>query len=105
MNTVPSKNSRRRVTKRFMEKIMAINSDVFCVYCEDKLVKMQKHRHRRNGLTIDHFVPVTKGGANNSENLFPCCRRCNMQKGDMNPLTDIKFWVEFLPSKLNIYLV
>ena len=32
-------------------------------------------------LTIDHHVPVSKGGTNNPSNLMPCCRSCNSSKG------------------------
>ena len=105
MNTAPSKNARRRVTKKFIDKIMAINSDLHCVYCEKKVIKLRNHQHSKNGMTADHFVPVKQGGANSPENLFVCCRRCNMQKGNLNPLTDREFWTEFLPKKLKIELV
>jgi len=32
-------------------------------------------------LTIDHIVPVSKGGANNLENFWTLCRPCNIRKG------------------------
>lgn len=101
---IPSKNARRRVTKRFIIKIKAINSDLHCVYCEKKVIKLRAHQHRKNGMTADHFVPVAKGGTNSFENLFVCCWQCNMQKANLNPLTDKEFWLEFLPKRLNIEL-
>lgn len=33
-------------------------------------------------LTIDHFQPVSKGGAGDLENLLYCCVRCNQYKAD-----------------------
>ena len=33
-------------------------------------------------LTVDHFRPVSKGGADNLENLLYCCVRCNQYKAD-----------------------
>ncbi len=33
-------------------------------------------------LTIDHIVPLAKGGSNEEENLQTMCRQCNMVKGD-----------------------
>jgi 5-methylcytosine-specific restriction endonuclease McrA len=32
--------------------------------------------------TIDHIVPLTRGGTHFEENLFPCCRACNSSKAN-----------------------
>lgn len=41
-----------------------------CAYCENADVP----------LTIDHVVPVTKGGAHSKDNLVPACLSCNSRK-------------------------
>lgn len=42
---------------------------VRCVYCG------------RVADTMDHVVPVSKGGTNDAENLVPACSSCNSSKG------------------------
>jgi 5-methylcytosine-specific restriction endonuclease McrA len=34
------------------------------------------------GGCIDHVVPLSKGGTNDTSNLVPCCRPCNSRKGN-----------------------
>lgn len=34
-----------------------------------------------NDLTIDHIIPVSKGGTNEDKNLRTMCRICNSKKG------------------------
>jgi len=36
-------------------------------------------------MTIDHVVPLSKGGSNKLENLVLCCNRCNHKKNDILP--------------------
>lgn len=36
-------------------------------------------------LTLDHFLPRTKGGTDSLENLLYCCARCNLYKHDYYP--------------------
>ena len=50
--------------------------DYTCMYCG---------HHADDGaeLTIDHVVPVSKGGNNSWTNWVTCCKKCNSAKGDM----------------------
>lgn len=45
-------------------------------------------------LTIDHFQPQVRGGADDAENLLYCCHRCNLYKADYWPAqpTDPTLW-------------
>jgi 5-methylcytosine-specific restriction endonuclease McrA len=41
-----------------------------CLWCDRKTV-----------LTVDHIVPICRGGSNDISNIQPLCRRCNSEKG------------------------
>ena len=43
----------------------------WCYICGDKLAD-----------TIDHVIPLSKGGTNDINNLRPACYECNWKKGD-----------------------
>ena len=48
-----------------------------CMFCGKKIPQVQ--------LTVDHFVPLEKGGANDPSNYLSCCRACNKHKGNQDP--------------------
>lgn len=43
----------------------------WCWYCD-----------RKGKVTIDHVVPISRGGSNANDNLAPACVRCNSEKHD-----------------------
>jgi 5-methylcytosine-specific restriction endonuclease McrA len=47
----------------------------------------------REGGTVDHPQPLSKGGARGRTNCVPCCSWCNQKKGDK---TEVEFreWLE-----------
>ena len=45
-----------------------------CFYCGILLTKKSR--------TIDHFIPLSKGGTNTQENWRAACKQCNHEKGD-----------------------
>jgi len=42
-----------------------------CVYCESQAQ-----------LSLDHLLPVSKGGKNHARNLVTACRECNTERGN-----------------------
>lgn len=53
----------------------------FCVYCGKK-----------KKLTIDHVVPIDRGGTNDMDNLVPACKSCNSRKNTKSLLS----WLYYL---------
>ncbi len=43
-----------------------------CHYCQNKF--------RPNQLTMDHVVPLARGGTSTQGNIVPACRACNQDK-------------------------
>jgi len=37
-------------------------------------------------LTMDHIVPLSRGGRSTKGNLVPCCKDCNTQKKHLLPM-------------------
>lgn len=55
-----------------------------CYYCQQKFAPKE--------LTLDHIVPVTRGGRSSKNNCVPACKECNNRKKDLLPLE----WEEYL---------
>jgi 5-methylcytosine-specific restriction endonuclease McrA len=49
-----------------------------CAYCYQRFPVDQ--------LTVDHMIPVSRGGTNTIDNLVPACRSCNSRKWTKTPL-------------------
>lgn len=48
-----------------------------CLYCGREMGEVQ--------LSIDHWIPLELGGANDVSNYLTACRNCNKKKGMMDP--------------------
>ena len=48
----------------------------------------------RDQLTMDHVVPLSRGGKSRKGNVVPCCKECNNRKKSMLPVE----WDEYLES-------
>jgi 5-methylcytosine-specific restriction endonuclease McrA len=48
----------------------------FCSYCGSPGTP------KTNPLTIDHIIPLSRGGTNRRDNLTVACLRCNVSKHD-----------------------
>jgi 5-methylcytosine-specific restriction endonuclease McrA len=46
-------------------------------------------------LTMDHIVPMARGGLSTKGNVVPCCKECNNQKKQLLPME----WEAYLESR------
>lgn len=46
----------------------------------------------RGGLTMDHIVPLGRGGRSTRGNVVPACKACNSKKQSLVPVE----WAEYL---------
>jgi 5-methylcytosine-specific restriction protein A len=49
-----------------------------CHYCGNKFLAAD--------LTMDHLVPLSRGGKSTKSNVVPCCKDCNNKKKYLTPL-------------------
>jgi 5-methylcytosine-specific restriction endonuclease McrA len=57
-----------------------------CYYCGRKVGPQE--------LTMDHIVPLSRGGKSVRSNIVPCCKQCNNKKKYLLPVE----WQEYLQS-------
>ena len=61
------------------EKILA-KSDGKCCHCGRKLALTDKNYEK---ITVEHVIPISKGGTNDDINLVALCEDCNKKKSNM----------------------
>jgi 5-methylcytosine-specific restriction endonuclease McrA len=52
-------------------------SSGICHYCQERFPPDQ--------LTMDHIIPLARGGRSEKFNLVPCCKACNTRKRQLLP--------------------
>lgn len=61
-----------------------------CYYCAKKVAFRD--------LSMDHLVPLARGGRSTKNNLVPACKDCNNRKKSMMPLE----WEEYLEKNREV---
>lgn len=57
--------------------------------------------HERGAFEIDHSIPLSRGGTDHRNNLFPACISCNRSKGDMTGAEFRRMYEEPSPPASN----
>lgn len=61
-----------------------------CHYCGDSISPSE--------LTMDHIVPIARGGKSTKGNLVPACKTCNNKKKQLLPME----WESYLKQHTNV---
>ena len=70
--------------KKRIHKIINMDGDR-CFYCGKKTFII-KGQQLSNSSTVDHVLPIAKGGLNHIDNCINCCNMCNNLKGSYSIL-------------------
>lgn len=62
-----------------------------CSYCQRSFAPKE--------LTMDHIVPVSRGGKTTKGNVAACCKECNNAKKQMLPIEWEQYLRQFGPSE------
>lgn len=65
-----------------------------CAYCGQ--------RKQLKRMTVDHIIPLSKGGTDDIENLQCTCKKCNRLKDDMLPHEFTEFIRGMLENSIKI---
>ena len=76
------KDKARKLRKsRWWQQKLAAST---CYYC--------RRSFRPQDLTMDHIVPLARGGRSTKDNLVACCKECNTRKKTLLPME----WEEYM---------
>lgn len=77
MNPNKESSTVRRKDFHSCRRLRIYERDNFrCRYCGQSPANSSEVK-----LTLDHFIPISRGGTNNEDNLLTCCFTCNVKKG------------------------
>jgi hypothetical protein len=70
--------------------------DFCCLYCKEKLKPNKWH--------LDHYIPLSLGGKNESKNLASACSTCNLMKGAIEPQSFLRKCIKIAQNNTDIDL-
>ena len=70
------------ISKEFLQTLL-VKQNHLCYYCNTALNKGNTH--------LDHYIPISKGGAHSVGNVVFACCSCNLAKGAKVPILPLTF--------------
>jgi hypothetical protein len=71
----PPKAERKKSYKKVKQRLLAQNP--FCIWCKNPLTA--------ETATIDHVIPLSRGGTNGTDNMRLACNGCNQSRKNKLP--------------------
>ena len=84
MRVDPAQIARERAKARELRRTNWWQAQIqkgVCHYCGKKFPPSE--------LTMDHIVPLSRGGRSTKGNIVPCCKACNNDKNSTMPVDEI----------------
>lgn len=85
---IKREKEKARKLRRSKWWLRRINQGI-CYYCKKKVGREQ--------LTMDHMVPLSRGGKSRKGNIVPACKECNSKKKYLLPIE----WDAYLEALKN----
>ena len=82
---ISAERRKARELKKTQWWLNQINSGI-CHYCHQQVGRIN--------LTMDHIIPVIRGGKSVKGNIVPACKECNSKKQSLLPLE----WEDYLKT-------
>lgn len=80
---MPSKFPPAKRRKTTLKLKLLQKSGGKCTYCNKRLTL--KRKHHVDKVTVDHYIPLAKGGFDDFHNKVAACLKCNNRKADLMP--------------------
>lgn len=79
LNVPPVVEEEKRITRKNLRrhKLRLLRDDPFCFWCREKI--------NDRTATVDHKIPLARGGMTVAENLVLACASCNLERGHDMP--------------------
>ncbi len=75
------KSAYKALVRRWLRTVASERQNHFCCYCGRETNDIVDHDMQA---TLDHLVPVSKGGQDTLENSVMACAKCNRKRGNEN---------------------
>lgn len=81
---IAANNLRRRTDGKIDSAVLAaVQSTRVCYYCGVGISVLSGRRYDSCRLTVDHLIPLARGGSSERDNLVGACSGCNSAKCDL----------------------